>query len=122
MTPLLPWCSPSSNWVFDIACLACAIKAVGLSIPWQGLILAWAAGAGAASLNLTPGGLGLVETALAAALVAVHLPSASAMTSVLVYRLISFWLVLSVGWGIYSVMRRNPGSRHARPWAHDRGG
>jgi hypothetical protein len=95
-----------ANWAFDIACLAWSIKAVGLPVPWSALILAWAAGAGAASFNLTPGGLGVVEPALAAALVAAGLPSARAMSAVLLYRLISFWLVLLVGWLAYGLLWR----------------
>jgi hypothetical protein len=95
-----------TNWGFDIACLAWAIKAVGLPIPWEALVLAWAAGAGAASFNVTPGGLGVVEPALAGALVAARLPSAKAMSAVLLYRFISFWFVLSVGWLSYALIRR----------------
>jgi uncharacterized protein (TIRG00374 family) len=98
------------NWLFDIACLAFAIKAVGLPVPWTVLILAWSAGVSAASFNLTPGGLGVTEAALAAALVAGHLPAAHAMAAVLVYRLISFWLVLLVGWCSYLLIRRQPKS------------
>lgn len=97
-----------TNWAFDIACLVCAVKATGGSVPSKGIILAWAAGAGAASLNLTPGGLGVVEAALAAALVAIGLRSTPAMTSVLVYRFISFWLILAVGWMAYWAIRRRP--------------
>jgi uncharacterized protein (TIRG00374 family) len=94
------------NWVFDIGCLALSIRAVGLPIPWHDLILAWAAGAGAASFNLTPGGLGVVEPALAAALVAARLPSTKAMAAVLLYRFISFWLILAVGWVAYWIVRK----------------
>jgi len=95
-----------TNWGFDIACLVCALEAAGVSVPSKGIVLAWAAGAGAASLNLTPGGLGVVEAALAAALVAIGVHSTPAMTSVLVYRLISFWLMLTVGWVVFWAIHR----------------
>ena len=84
------------------------------AVPWTALVLAWSAGVGAASFNLTPGGLGVVEAALAASLVAAHLPATHAMTSVLVYRMISLWLVASVGWCTYALIRR----RSARPERH----
>ena len=58
------------NWVADCLCLACAIRATGSYVPWQGLFLAYGAGMTAASIGLTPGGLGIVEAALSAALVA----------------------------------------------------
>jgi uncharacterized membrane protein YbhN (UPF0104 family) len=44
------------NWLADAACLAFAILAVGGDVPWEGLLLAWAAGTAVASLGLTPAG------------------------------------------------------------------
>jgi uncharacterized protein (TIRG00374 family) len=98
------------NWVADIACLAVSIIAVGSPVPWSALILAWSVGVGAGSFGITPGGLGVVEAALAGALVAAGLHSPQACAAVLVYRLISFWLVDAVGWGLYGATRR----RHSR--------
>jgi uncharacterized membrane protein YbhN (UPF0104 family) len=34
-----------ANWLFDCACLACAIRATGQPVPWHGLLLAYGAGA-----------------------------------------------------------------------------
>jgi putative heme transporter len=89
------------NWAFDLLCLAFSIKAAGAQVPWWGIVLAWAAGSGGASLNLTPGGLGVVEVALTGALVALGVPSTQALTAALVYRAITFWLAIVVGWPIY---------------------
>ena len=89
------------NWAFDLLCLAFCIKATGAHVPWWGIVLAWAAGSGGAALNLTPGGLGVVEVALTGALVAVGVPSTAALTAVLLYRAITFWLAIVVGWPIY---------------------
>ena len=94
------------NWAFDLLCLAFSIKAAGAHVPWWGIVLAWAAGSGGASLNLTPGGLGVVEVALTGALVALGVPSTQALTAVLVYRAITFWLAIVVGWPIYWRLRR----------------
>jgi putative heme transporter len=47
---------------------------------------------------VAPGGLGVVEVALSAALVAAGLRSGDALAAVLVYRLISLWLVMAAGW------------------------
>jgi putative heme transporter len=85
------------NWVADAACLAFAILAVGGDVPWRGLLLAWAAGTAVASLGLTPGGLGVVEAALSSALVASGMVGTTAIAAVLVYRIVSLWLVLAVG-------------------------
>jgi uncharacterized membrane protein YbhN (UPF0104 family) len=94
------------NWVADILCLALSLMAVGSPVPWSALILAWSVGVGAGSFGLTPGGLGLVEAALTAALVAAGVHSAQAVAAVLVYRLISFWLVDAVGWTLYLATRK----------------
>ena len=94
------------NWAFDLLCLAFSIKAAGAQVPWWGIVLAWAAGSGGASLNLTPGGLGVVEVALTGALVALGVPSTQALTAVLVYRAITFWLAIVVGWPIYWQLSR----------------
>jgi hypothetical protein len=87
------------NWLADCACLACAIHATGAPIPWRGLLLAYGAGAAVGSTGVTPGGFGLVEVTLTAALVAVGLTTGRALTAVLAYRLINFWLIL-LGGGI----------------------
>ncbi len=95
------------NWVADCFCLAIAIKATGTPIPWQGLFLAYGAGMTAATLGLTPGGLGVIEAALSAALIAAGLNGRHALAAVLVYRLVSFWLVIAVGWTIMAIVRRS---------------
>ena len=99
------------NWLADAACLGLAIHAVGANVPWQGLLLAWAAGAGAATLGLTPGGVGVVETALIAALVGVTVPLTDAVPAVLVYRSISLWLVFGIGAVLMALPRRAPRER-----------
>jgi uncharacterized membrane protein YbhN (UPF0104 family) len=94
------------NWAFDLLCLAFSITAAGAHVPWWGIVLAWAVGSGGASLNLTPGGLGVVEVALTGALVALRVPSTQALTAVLLYRAITFWLAIVVGWPIYWRLHR----------------
>ncbi len=94
------------NWVADCLCLAFAIKATGVQVPWQGLFLAYAAAMTAGSFGLTPGGLGVVEVALSAALLSAGIKG-EALAAVLVYRLISFWLVMSVGWAILALLGRS---------------
>ena len=85
------------NWTADLACLTCAIMAVHGHVPWPGIVLAWAAGAGASTLNLTPGGLGVVEIALGAALIAAGIPAGAAVAAALLYRAVKLGLVLAVG-------------------------
>lgn len=86
------------NWVFDCACFACSFLAVGVGIPWKGLLLSYGAGQLAANLPITPGGLGVVEGSITIALVAFGGSRLSTVEAVLIYRLISFWAQLVVGW------------------------
>src|SRR6266513_546837 len=106
------------NWLADCACLACAIRATGESIPWRGLILSYGAGAAAGSTGITPGGFGLVEVTVTAALVAAGLTTARALTAVLAYRLINFWLIL-LGGGMAIILlsraRESRIRRYTRP-------
>ncbi len=103
------------NWIGDCACLACAIRAVGQPIPWAGLLLAYAAGAAAGSTGLTPGGFALVEATLTAALVAAGMNTSAALTSVLAYRLVNFWMILIGGWVTMIVLTRFRGRKAASP-------
>jgi hypothetical protein len=86
------------NWALDCACFAMMFLALGAPIPWKGLLLAYGAGQLAASLPITPGGLGVVEGSITVALVQFGGPEASTAYAVLLYRLISYWLILVVGW------------------------
>jgi len=85
------------NWLADCACLACAIRATGSTVPWHGLLLAYGAGAVVGSTGAMPGGFGLVEVTVTAALVATGMSASAALTAVLAYRLVSFWLILFGG-------------------------
>ncbi len=86
------------NWIADCACLVLAFMSVGAGVPWRGLLLAYGAGQLATALPITPGGLGVVEGSITVALVTFGGGQASTVAAVLIYRLISFWLLLPVGW------------------------
>jgi putative heme transporter len=91
-----------ANWLFDCGCLALSFMAVGAPVPWKGLLLAYGAGQLAANLPITPGGLGVVEGSLTIALVAYGGAAPSTVVAVLLYRVLSFWLALPVGWGSWA--------------------
>ncbi len=91
----------TGNWIFDCACFAMMFLAVDSTIPWKGLLLAYGAGQLAATLPFTPGGLGVVEGSITIALVAFGGAQDATVDAVLMYRVISFWLVLLVGWGLW---------------------
>lgn len=98
------------NWVFDCGCLACSILAVSGHVPWEGLLVAYAVGQIGANLPITPGGIGVVEGAMSVLLVAYGMHSATALAAVLLYRIISFWSLVPVGWMLVGVLARRRGA------------
>jgi putative heme transporter len=87
-----------ANWLTDIGVLAVSILALGGTVPWRSLLLIYGLATLIGSLGITPGGLGLVEGTLCLGLVSTGLPAALALAAVLLYRLVSFWLVMATGW------------------------
>ena len=88
----------TANWLLDCACFAMMFRAIDAPIPWKGLLLAYGAGQLAATLPITPGGLGVVEGSITVALVAFGGAETSTAYAVLLYRVISFWMILVIGW------------------------
>jgi uncharacterized membrane protein YbhN (UPF0104 family) len=108
-----------ANWLFDCACLACAIRATGQPVPWHGLLLAYGAGAVVGSTGVTPGGFLIVEAALTAALAAAGMSAGPALGAVLAYRLVNFWMIL-LGGGIALIVLTR--MKHIRVYPRIRGG
>jgi hypothetical protein len=98
------------NWLADCGCLACSILATGQPVPWDGLLLAYGAGAAVGSSGLSPGGFALVEIALTAALTAAGMTASAALAASIAYRLISFWLILIGGGVSLIVLARRGGA------------
>ena len=105
----------SANWVADVTALAVAFVALGLEVPWQGLLLAYALTQLATSIPLLPGSIGVAEGSMAAALVCAGVHPTAAIAGVLVYRLVSFWLVLPAGWLAWTCLKRGE-EREANFW------
>jgi hypothetical protein len=101
------------NWVADVGCLAACLAAFRVSIPWSHLLLLYMAGIGAATFNLTPAGIGVVEVALAAAATSFGIARRDAMASALLYRGVSSWLIIAAGWVVFAALRRR--SKHLAP-------
>jgi uncharacterized membrane protein YbhN (UPF0104 family) len=95
----------AGNWMLDCGCLVFAFLAVGLAVPWRALPLAYGAGQLAANLPVTPGGLGVVEGSLTIALVVYGGAAGAIVPAVVIYRIVSFWVLLAVGWASWFILR-----------------
>lgn len=86
------------NWVADVACMGCAAYAVGARPTVGGMAIAYVSGKIVGTAPVTPGGFGTVDGALIWVLALGGLTGAKALATVLIYRLISFGLMVLIGW------------------------
>ncbi len=98
---LRAWLFALANWLFDAACLATSIWALHANVPWRGFLAIYGLTQIAASLPITPGGLGVVEASLAALLTAYGMPATMSLAVTVLYRSISFWALQPIGWGTW---------------------
>ncbi len=92
-----------------ILCLAASVRAVGYThVQLASIAVVYLAGNAAGSFIPTPGGIGAVETALSIALVGAGLTAAPAITAVLLFRTVTFWLPVLAGWvSLHYLQRRD---------------
>ena len=83
---------------FYIAALWFAVHAFNGQVGFAAAALIYLTGAAIGSASPTPGGLGAVEVALSTGLAAAGMPSAAAVSAVLLFRLATFWLPVPLGW------------------------
>ncbi|MGN6243023.1 MAG: flippase-like domain-containing protein [Motilibacteraceae bacterium] len=81
-----------------VFCLVACLHAFGASAPVTAVAVAYLAGSAVGSAAPTPGGLGAVEAAVAAGLTAVGVDGGLAVSAVLLFRLLTFWLPVLPGW------------------------
>jgi uncharacterized membrane protein YbhN (UPF0104 family) len=91
---------------FYIAALWFAVRAYGGGLDIPAVAVVYLAGAAVASAAPTPGGLGAVEIALSTGLAAASMPSAAAVSAVLLFRVATFWLPVPAGWVALHVLQR----------------
>ncbi|MDQ6715390.1 MAG: flippase-like domain-containing protein [Actinomycetota bacterium] len=81
-----------------VAALVCSTRAFGVDKPIAAIAVVYFAGAIIGSAVPTPGGLGGIEAAMSAGLVAIGVDGGTAVSSVLLYRLATYWLPIPFGW------------------------
>ena len=94
------------NWICDVACLAFAAYAAGGHPSLAGLTVAYAAARAVGSIPLMPGGLLVVEAVLVPGLVSSGMTLPSAISAMLIYRLVSWVFISAIGWVVFFFMFR----------------
>jgi uncharacterized protein (TIRG00374 family) len=94
------------NWIADVACLAFACYAAGGHPGLAGVTVAYAAARAVGSIPLMPGGLLVVEAVLVPGLVSSGMTLASAISAMLIYRLVSWIFISAIGWVVFFFMFR----------------
>ncbi|MDT5037286.1 MAG: putative heme transporter [Micromonosporaceae bacterium] len=95
-----------ANWLTDLCCLAAVAKAFHLPLTFLQLATVYLAVQVVRQIPVTPGGIGVIEASLLAALVTAGAGQAPAAAAVLGYRLFSCWLVIPVGLLCWAMLRR----------------
>ena len=93
-------------WLADFGCLVASFGAVHATVPVYGVLLAYGVAQVVGSLPFIPGGIGIIESSLAVILIEYGAGRVSALSAALVYRIISFWLGIAVGWITIAVIAR----------------
>ncbi len=94
------------NWIADVGCLLAACYATGGHPSIAGVTVAYAAARAVGSIPLMPGGLLVVEAVLVPGLVSSGMSLASAISAMLIYRLISWIFISAIGWVVFFFMFR----------------
>jgi uncharacterized membrane protein YbhN (UPF0104 family) len=81
-----------------VGALVCATRAFGADAPVAAIAVVYFAGAIVGSAVPTPGGLGGIEAAMSFGLISIGVDSGTAVSSVLLYRLATYWLPIPFGW------------------------
>ncbi|WP_232234648.1 lysylphosphatidylglycerol synthase transmembrane domain-containing protein [Actinoplanes sp. N902-109] len=97
----------AANWATDLLCLVATCRAVGLPVGVTTLAGIYLGVQIVRQIPLTPGGVGVIDTALVAGLTAVGATAVTAAAAVLIYRLLSCWLLIPAG-GIAALTLRRP--------------
>ncbi|MEY4347945.1 MAG: hypothetical protein RIS43_364, partial [Actinomycetota bacterium] len=93
------------NIAFCLTLIA-SVRAFGGTGSWAAISLVYLAGSTLGQAAPTPGGVGAVETVMTAGLVATGLDGGIALSAVLLFRLLTFWLPTIPGWFAFQYLTK----------------
>jgi glycosyltransferase 2 family protein len=91
-----------------IFCLQVSVLAVGGHAPFFAVAVVFLTGQAIGSVVPTPGGIGAIEIVLSGFLTTIaHVPGAFALSAVLLFRLLTFYLPIPIGWAAMKYLQRH---------------
>ena len=90
----------------NVTAMYFAVQAFDGTLSFAQIGAIYLTGSAIASAAPTPGGIGALEAAVIAGLVAAGMPNDIAVPSVFLFRLGTFWLPILPGWGAFTYMQR----------------
>lgn len=91
---------------FDAASLYFAFWAIGFSIAPGFLLVIFTSSSALSSLSGVPGELGVMETALAILSTSLGVPPPTAVSAIVIFRMLSYWLPIPVGYLAFGNLER----------------
>ncbi len=101
------------NWLLDAACLVLGFVLVGFAVPWSSVLFAYAGSQMLGGLSFVQ--IGVVEGGMVGAFVLTGTKAGPALAAVLMYRVVSYWMVLGAGALVFLGMTRLRGPQPALP-------
>lgn len=101
----------AGKWLADLLCLLAVVRALDLPVSITALAGIYLSVQIVRQVPLTPGGIGVIETAFVTGLTAAGAVAAPAAAAVLIYRLLSCWLLIPLGGASALLLRRARRSR-----------
>src|SRR3954466_6819565 len=82
----------------------CGLAAMGQTISLRGVVVAYTVGQLVSVIPILPGGGGTIEATMSAGLVLAGGAGAAVIAAVLLYRIVSAWALVPLGWGLWRTM------------------
>jgi len=98
----------TANWLLDAASLWVFLRAYGVSLPVDALLVAFGLANVLAAIPILPGGLGVVEATYATALVGFGVPRRVALPAIATYRSAQYLMPIAIGAMAYASLRVGP--------------
>ncbi len=98
----------TANWLLDAASLWVFLRAYGVSLPIDALLVAFGLANVLAAIPILPGGLGVVEATYATALVGFGVPRRITVPAIFTYRSAQYLMPIAIGALAYASLRVGP--------------